>query len=98
MRILPLLFCVMCLLLCSCDRTPKAKILLGGNPAWISTDETRRLGEQLMTNRYPQAIIVSEFIDGQTATYWFSTNSTVLPISVVVDRKARKAKFESLRQ
>ena len=75
------------------------KVRLGGDdPTWISTDETRRVGEQLTTNRYPQAQLVQELGMGQTVIYRFATNGTVLPESVVVDRKTGKASFESPSQ
>ena len=45
---------------------------------------------------YPQAQIVSESGQGQIYTYRFATNGTVLPLAVVVDRKAGKGRFEKL--
>jgi len=50
--------------------------------------------ERLITNRYPHAQVVEERGGGQTFGYRFATNGTVLPISVIVDRKAGKARFE----
>jgi hypothetical protein len=96
MRISTLLLASLCVTLCSCGRSPSVKIGgVGDDPTWISTDETRRVGEQFLTNRYPQAQIVSLLGEGQTWTFRFATNDTVLPISVVVDRKTGKARFES---
>jgi hypothetical protein len=65
---------------------------------WISADETRRVGERLIAGRYPEAQVVSELGIGPTFTYRFATNGTVLPLSVVVDRKTGKARFETLSQ
>ena len=97
MRISTLLFALLCATLCSCDQSPKIKLGgVGDDPTWISTDETRRVGEQLLTNRYPQAHIVSLLGEGQTWTFRFATNGTVSPVAVVVDRKTAKAKFESV--
>ena len=48
----------------------------------------------VLLNRYPQAQIVSENGDGQTWRYRFSTNGTLVPEAVVVDRKAGQARFE----
>jgi len=50
----------------------------------------------LLLNRYPQAEIVSEQGEGPTRTYRFSTNGTVVPVVVVVDRKTAKARFEKV--
>ena len=99
MRIPTLLFALICVALCSCERSPKVKLGgVGDDPTWITTDETRRLGEQLITNRYPQAQLVSEIGEGRTFTYRFSTNGTVSQMAVVVDRKTGKARFESSTQ
>jgi hypothetical protein len=96
MRASVLILASLCAMVCSCGRSPSIQIGgVGDDPAWISTDETRRVGEQLITNRYPQARLVSELGQGQTFTYRFATNGTVLPASVVVDRKTGKARFES---
>jgi hypothetical protein len=99
MKVPALLFASLCFALCSCERSPKVK--LGGvrdDPTWITTDETRRVGEQLITNRYPQAQLVSELGEGRRFTYRFSTNGTVSQTDVVVDRKTGKARFESSTQ
>ncbi len=50
----------------------------------------------VLLNRYPQAEIVSELGEGQIWKYRFSTNGTVVPVVLVVDRKAGKARFESV--
>ena len=95
MRISMLLFALLCVALCSCDRSQKVKLGLGDDPTWITTDETRRVGEQLVKNRYPHAQIVEELGMGQIVRYRFATNGAVLPVSAVVDRKTGKASFES---
>jgi hypothetical protein len=64
----------------------------------ISTDETRQVAMHVLLNRYPEAQIVSEQINGATATYRFATNGTTVPGSVVVDRKAGKAHFEDVKR
>jgi hypothetical protein len=95
MRVTALLFAWLCFALCSCDSNPRVKLGgVGDDPTWISTDETRRIGERVITNRYPQAEIVEERGLGQSFSYRFATNGTVLPISVIVDRKTGKARFE----
>ena len=63
------------------------------DPSWISQDETRRIGEQLWTNNYPQARFVELRAFGQTWTYRFATNGTVSSEAIVVDRKTGKATF-----
>ena len=93
MRVLTL--ALLCVVLCSCERDPT--ITLGGagdEPGWLSAEATRRAGEQLIAERYPQAQIVSEIGMGQTFTYRFATNGTNSPLSAVVDRKTGKARFE----
>lgn len=91
-----IIFLFVCLALCSCERSPQPNP--GGDKAkLISTDETRRVGMHVLLNRYPQAEIVSERNDGSISTYRFSTNGTVLPMAVVVDRKTSKARFESVK-
>lgn len=50
----------------------------------------------VLLNRYPRAEIVSEQGEGQTRTYRFTTNGTLVPVAVVVDRKAGKARFENV--
>lgn len=62
----------------------------------ISADETRQIGMHVLLNRYPKAEIVSEQADGQNWKYRFSTNGTVVPSVLIVDRKANKARFENL--
>ena len=52
----------------------------------------------VLLNRYPHAEIVSERAEGQNWRYRFSTNGTVVPSEIVVDRKAAKAHFESLNR
>lgn len=86
------------LLLCACSRTPSSSSDKGDEATWISTDETRRVGMHVLLNRYPQAQIVSELKEGRTWRYRFSTNGITLPVVVVVDRKAAKARFEVLRR
>lgn len=87
---------LLCVALCSCERGANVKLRgVGDDPTWISSDEARRIGEQLITNRYPQAQIVWALGTGRTFTYRFATNGTVLPLEVVVDRETREAKFES---
>jgi len=97
MRIPTLLLALLCIPFSSCERSPKYK-LGGDDPTWISAEETRRVGERLITNRYPRAQLVEELGMGRTFAYRFATNGTVLPMSVVVDRKTGKAKFESSSQ
>jgi hypothetical protein len=99
MKIPALLLALLCVALCSCERSPNVKLGgVGDDPTWISSGETRRVGEQLITNRYPQAQLVSELGEGRTFTYRFSTNGTVSQMAVVVDRKTGKARFESSTQ
>jgi hypothetical protein len=64
----------------------------------ISTDETRQVAMHVLLNRYPEAQIVDEQINGATATYRCATNGTMLPVVVVVDRKAAKAHFEKVKR
>lgn len=52
----------------------------------------------VLLNRYPDAQIVSEQSDGQFSKYRFATNGVTVPSVLVVDRKAAKARFESLRR
>ena len=49
---------------------------------------------RLLLSRYPNAEITSEESDSQTFKYRFSTNGVTVPSVVVVDRKAREARFE----
>ena len=99
MRIPTLFFALLCIGLCSCERSLKVKLGgVGDDPTWITTDETRRVGEQLVTNRYPHAQIVEELGMGQIFRYRFATNDRVLPMSAVVDRKTGRARFESSSQ
>jgi hypothetical protein len=99
MRTPTLLIVLLCVALCSCERSPKVKLGgVGDDPTWISSDETRRVGEQLITNRYPRAQIVEELGMGQIVRYRFATNDRALPMSAVVDRKTGKARFESSNQ
>ncbi len=90
-----LLFLV-CFALCSCSPTPSSEPGNGDASKLISTDETRQVGMHVLLNRYPDAKIVSENGDGQIWKYRFSTNGTVVPSVLLVDRKAGKAKFESV--
>ena len=85
---------LICLGLCSCSRDA-ASPPAGKDGKMISTDETRRVAMHVLLNRYPKAEIVSESNDGQTWKYRFSTNGTVVPVVVVVDRKTAKARFEN---
>ena len=87
-------WCVALLWLCSCSREPSAE---GGAEAkLISIDRTREVAMHVLLNRHPQAQIVSESGDGRTWTYRFATNGTLVPLAVVVDRKAGKAKFQKV--
>jgi hypothetical protein len=98
MRVLIHLLALICIVLCSCDRSSQVKLVVGDDPTWISAEETRRVGERLIADRYPQAQVVSELGVRQTFTYRFETNGTVVPMSVVVDRKTGKARFETSSQ
>lgn len=69
---------------------------MGDEQTWISTDETRRVAERLVTNCYPQARITEELGMGRTFKYRFEANGTNLPVAIVVDREKGKAKFEDL--
>ena len=89
---------LVCALLCSCSRTPSSQEGNSDNRPMISTDETRQVGMHVLLNRYPDAKIVSEQNEGQLCKYRFSTNGTVVPAVLVVDRKAGKAKFESVNR
>jgi hypothetical protein len=51
----------------------------------------------ILLNRYPNAEIVSEAGGSSTYTYRFSTNGTVVPAKIIVDRKAATARFENLK-
>ena len=55
---------------------------------------TRQVGLELITNRSPGAELVEEVGNGPISKYRFATNDTVLPLTVVVDRKTGKARFE----
>lgn len=90
------LFLVLGWLLCSCGRDPQ----LGGvgeDKGWLSTEKTREVAMHVLLNRYPQAQLLSELGEGQMWTYDFATNGVTLPIKVVVDRKAGKARFEKTK-
>ena len=90
---------LLCVTLCSCERKPEVRLGgVGNDPTWISNDETRQVGMQLLTNRYPQARIVTSIGNGQISTYYFATNDKVMPVAVVVNRKTGKARFEDLRK
>jgi hypothetical protein len=69
---------------------------IGEDPTWLSNHETLRIGEKLLTNRYPQAQLVEALTEGRTCTYRFTTNGTVAPLAVVVDRITGKAKFQKV--
>ena len=73
-------------------------VLMGDNPSWISIDETRRAGMLLLTNRYPEARVVSVLGEGQIWTLRFITNDVVSPLSVIVDRKTGEASFKATSQ
>ncbi len=90
------LFFLVCALLCSCSRSPSSQNESGDNRPLTSTDETRQIGMHVLLNRYPDARIVSEQGDGHLWKYRFATNGTTIPSVLVVDRKAAKARFESL--
>lgn len=80
--------------ICSCSRESSPP---GGAKAkLISLDRTREVAMHVLLNRHPQAQIVSESGDGRTWTYRFVTNGTLVPLAVVVDRKAGKARFEKV--
>lgn len=81
-----------------CDRDPASKLSVGQDAKLTSTDETRQIAMHVLLNRYPEAQIVNELINGATATYWCATNGTTLPVVVVVDRKAAKAHFEKVKR
>ena len=87
---------LLCVALCSCQRHHKVNVAVGDDPAWISNDRTREIGEQFITNRYPNARIVEERGAGQFFAYRFSTNDNLLPLTAIVNRKTGKARFEPL--
>lgn len=95
MKISTLLLAWLCVVLCACDRSPT--VGLGDDPAWITPEETRQVAEQWIANRHPQAQVVSELGEGPIFTYCFAINGTLLPQSVVVDRKSGEARFGSSR-
>ena len=80
--------------LCSCSREPDPPG--GAGAKLISLDRTRAVAMHVLLNRHPQAQIVSESGEGRTWTYRFATNGTLVPLAVVVDRKAGKARFEKV--
>lgn len=80
--------------LCSCSREPSSQG--DGDAKLISLDRTREVAMHVLLNRHPQAQIVSESGEGRTWTYRFATNGTLVPLAVVVDRKAGKARFEKV--
>ena len=82
------------LLVCSCSREPSPEV--GTDAKLISLERTREVAMHVLLNRHPQAQIVSESGDGRTWTYRFATNGTLVPLAVVVDRKAGKARFEKV--
>ena len=92
--ILFLFYASVCVALCSCGGYPAVKVGVGDDPTWIPAEATRQVGEKLITNRYPRAEIVEEVGIGPIFKYRFATNDTVLPLTVVVDRKTGKARFE----
>jgi hypothetical protein len=81
-----------CFLVCSCSKE-ESPSNQSNAATLISTDRTRQVAMHVLLNRYPEAQIVSEVIEGPTATYRFATNGTTVPLLVVVDRKAAKARF-----
>jgi hypothetical protein len=81
-----------CLLVCSCSKDSTSAP--DDAPPLISGDETRKIAMHVLLNRYPHAEIVSETVARTTAIYRFATNGITVPLSVVVDRQAGKAKFE----
>lgn len=95
-HVMKIVLLLVCTLLCSCSRTPSPQSSVADDSKLISTDETRQVGMHVLLNRYPQAEIVSEQGEGQIWKYRFSTNGVVVPTVLVVDRKAGKAKFESV--
>ena len=97
-RLLMAALVLVCTLLCSCSRTPSAQNESGDDRPLISTDETRQVGMHVLLNRYPDAKIVSEQGEGQFSKYRFATNGVTVPLVLVVDRKAAKARFESLNR
>ena len=99
MRISTLRFALLCVVLCSCSHSSKVRLGgVGDDPTWLSNDETRQVSMQLLTNRYPQAQLVSELGEGRIWTYRFTTNGAVVPVAMVVDRKTGKARFEKVSQ
>ena len=97
MKILTLLAALLCVVICSCSQILKVRLSgVGADPTWISNDETRQVGMQLLTNRYPNAQIVTSIGEGQICKYLFTTNGANVPVVVVVDRKTGKARFENV--
>lgn len=97
MKTSPFLIALLCVALCSCERSAQTGTGGAGDGSKLtSTDETRRIAMHVLLNRYPQAEIVSESSGELTSRYRFSTNGVVLPVVVVVDRKAGKARFENV--
>jgi hypothetical protein len=82
------------ILLCSCSEQPSTKD--GAAVKKISLDRTREVAMHVLLNRHPEAQIVSESGNGRIWTYRFATNGTLVPLAVVVDRKAGKARFEKV--
>ena len=95
-QILRIALLFVCLLLGSCSRQPALESGAAAEAKWLSTDRTRQVGMHVLLNRYPKAEIVSEVGAGQLWTYRFATNGVVLPVAVVVDRKAGTARFENV--
>lgn len=82
------------ILLCSCSEEPSANDSAAVKK--ISLDRTREVAMHVLLNRHPGAQIVSESGSGRTWTYRFATNGTLVPVAVVVDRKAGKARFQKV--
>ena len=93
-RAMKTLLFLLSVLLCSCSEQPSAKD--GAAVKKISLDRTREVAMHVLLNRHPGAQIVSESGSGLTWTYRFATNGTLVPLAVVVDRKAGKARFEKV--
>ena len=94
MRTATIAFVLLGIAVCSCSRTPTVQLQVGDDPTWITHEEARRVGERFVGASSPQARLVEESVTGQTGRYVFATDDTAMRLTVLVDRKTGKAKFE----
>ena len=47
------IFALMCVVVCSCENDQRVKIGIGGDRAWVSSEEARQRANELIVDRYP---------------------------------------------